>query len=210
MEGSIYGPSMLSTCRKCNVLLVLGDTWSEGQAKCRSYLCRACNSAKGKAHYALNAERAAELQRERLAQPSKQKAASELRSRYYAENREQWAGYRETQKNKEATDPDRRAARMLTWIRARAARTSRDFDLTHEWIAARLASGLCEVTDVPLELAKPPESRFHPWAPSVDRMDSKKGYTQDNCRVVCWIYNMAKSEWTDDVVLTFAKALAAR
>jgi hypothetical protein len=165
-------------------------------------------SEKGKAHYAKHAERAAELQRVRLAQPSKARAASELKSAYYAANREKWKEYGARYKARTQEDHLLRAGRLCTWIRTRAARCGMEFDLTREWIAERLAVGVCEVTGLPLELSKPPGSRFHPWAPSVDRIDSKKGYTQDNCRVVCWIYNMAKSEWSDEVVMTFAKALA--
>lgn len=199
-----------TTCRKCSVPLELGGNWTEAQASSRSYICRTCLSANGKAHYALHAERAAELQRKRLSEPSKQKAAAALKSAYYAANREKWTEYRKTQREKLQQDSFLRAGKLLTWIRVRAARSQREFDLTREWIADRLESGVCEVTGIPLELSKPPGSRFHPWAPSVDRIDSKLGYTQSNCRVVCWIYNMAKSEWSDEVVMTFAKALSAR
>lgn len=199
-----------TTCRKCSVLLALGVNWTEAQARSRNYICRTCLSAKGKAHYALHAERAAELQRKRLSEPSRQKKAAELKSAYYAENREKWVEYRKTHREKMQRDASLRAGKLLTWIRVRAAKSQREFDLTREWIAERLQSGMCEVTGIPLELSKPPGSRFHPWAPSVDRIDSKLGYTQDNCRVVCWIYNMAKSEWSDEVVMTFAKALSAK
>jgi hypothetical protein len=142
--------------------------------------------------------------------PEASDADASAKQRYYLENKEKWLTYRETQKRKSDSLPWHRAGRLLVWIRARAGKMGCGFDLTHEWLAQRLEAGACEVTDIPLELSKPPGSRFHPWAPSVDRIDCKLGYTQDNCRVVCWIYNMAKSEWTDDVVMTFAKALAAR
>jgi len=201
---------ILKTCRACGVQLEAGANWTEGLVRSRTYLCRTCNSAKGKAHYAAHAERSAEMQRARLAKPKAAMAIAGTKSRYYAENKERWAAYRITQKDKEASLPWHRAGRLLTWIRARAGKTDRLFDLTHEWLAERLERGVCEVTGVALELSKPPGSRFHPWAPSVDRIDCKKGYTQDNCRVVCWIYNMAKSEWSDEIVTTFALALAER
>lgn len=199
-----------TSCRKCSVPLVLGENWTDGLARARSYICRTCLSANGKAHYAKHAERAAELQRQRLAVPSNKKAAAALKSAYYAANKEKWAEYRATHCERLQQDTFLRAGKLLTWIRARAAKSGREFDLTREWIAERLQAGVCEVTGIPMELSKPPGSRFHPWAPSVDRVDSKLGYTQGNCRVVCWIYNMAKSEWSDEVVVTFAKALSAR
>lgn len=199
-----------TTCRKCLAPLILGDNWTEGVARARSYICRTCLSARGQAHYALHAERAAELRRKRMENPSRRKSDAEMKSAYYAANREKWVEYRKTARSRLEQDATLRAGRLLTWIRVRAARTQREFDLTREWIADRLQAGVCEVTGIPLELGKPPGSRFHPWAPSVDRIDSKLGYTQGNCRVVCWIYNMAKSEWSDEVVMTFAKALSAR
>lgn len=199
----------MPTCRDCAVALD-EQNWSEGQRKARTYVCRGCMSERGKAHYAAHRDRALQVRRERLRQPSKAREDAELKSQYYAANREKWKEYGARYKAKAAADPMLRAGRLLAWIRVRAARTDREFDLTREWIGERLQSGVCEVTGIALELSKPPGSRFHPWAPSVDRIDCKKGYTQDNCRVVCWIYNMAKSEWTDDVVVTFAKALAER
>lgn len=200
----------MPTCRDCDATLVAGENWTEGQQRARRYICRPCMSERGKAHYAKHKDRALELQRERLRNPLKAREASELKSQYYAANREKWKEYGARHKAKAAGDPLLRAGRLLAWIRVRAARTGREFDLTREWIGDRLQAGVCEVTGIPLELSKPPGSRFHPWAPSVDRIDCKKGYTQDNCRVVCWIYNMAKSEWSDEVVMTFARALAAR
>jgi hypothetical protein len=34
--------------------------------------------------------------------------------------------------------------------------------------------------------------------PSIDRIDSSKGYTPDNCRVVLWIINQAKNDILED------------
>lgn len=201
---------MLSTCRQCNVLLVLGETWSEGQARNRNYLCRTCMSESGKAHYAKHAQRAAELQRARLAKPSKAREASELKSAYYAANREKWKQYRHNARQKLTTSVSHRAAKLLTWIRVRAARTGREFDLTSEWLLEKMQAGVCEVAGIRLDLGKDGDSRFNPWGPSIDRIDSARGYTQDNCRLVCWIYNMAKAEWSDEVVMTLAKALAKK
>lgn len=200
----------LTTCRTCQTILVQGENWTDGQVRNKNYLCRSCMAAKSRAHHAKHADRAAELQRIRLADPAKKKANSELKSRYYAENREKWGAYRKTQREKESVSPWHRASRLLIWIRARAGKTGREFDLNQEWLAERLEKGICEVTGIALELSKPPGSRFHPWAPSIDRIDSKLGYTQKNCRLTCWIFNMAKAEWSDEVVLTFAKALANR
>lgn len=198
------------TCRKCYAALIAGENWSEGLVSCRNYLCRSCNSEKGKLHYLKHSARAAELQRKRLSDPSKSIAASELKSAYYAQNKERWAKYRQTNKAKQEVDYWHRSGKLNTWIRARAAKKGMEFDLTREWIADRMKIGECPVTGLPFDLTRQEGVRFNPFAPSVDRIDSGRGYTMDNCRLVVWIYNMAKSEWNDDVVLRFAKALAAK
>lgn len=45
----------------------------------------------------------------------------------------------------------------------------------------------------------------NPWAPSVDRLDSARGYVPDNVQLVCWIYNQCKGQWPDDVVAQFRR-----
>ncbi len=194
------------TCRTCDEALIPGKNWSDGQIRARSYLCRKCNSEKGKRHYKRHAERAAKLQRERLKKKAPAKLASEYRSAYYARNKDKWKSYRRTQKEKEYSIAWHRAGRVLTWVRARAARAGFAFDLDRDWVEERLKRGRCETTGIEFEINKS-DGRFHPWAPSIDRVDSKKGYTKDNCRIVVWIYNMAKSEWEDADVLKMAQAL---
>lgn len=202
--------STSKTCRTCGVNLVIGGNWTEGLVRKNSYLCRSCNSLRAKAYHSANRDRALEAKRRRLQNAEKAKADAVCKSKYYAENKEKWAKYRETQKKKEQSSPWHRAGRMLVWVRARAGKTSRDFDLTIEWVAERLERGVCEATGIPLILASDSSRAIPPWSPSIDRKDSSRGYTMDNCQVVCWAYNMAKSEWSDDVVLTMARALVAK
>lgn len=79
------------------------------------------------------------------------------------------------------------------------------FTLTEQWLAEHLHFMLCEVTGHKLSWPTQQLGRGikHPWTPSIDRWDSTKGYTPDNCRVVSTIYNMAKSTWSDEVVAQF-------
>ena len=35
---------------------------------------------------------------------------------------------------------------------------------------------------------------------SLDRIDSSKGYTVENCRLVCTAVNLAMNEWGEDVL----------
>lgn len=204
------GMSVRKFCATCGVVLVPGENWSSGLFNTKNYLCRLCNSAKGKIHYQANKERADRLQRERLARPAVAKHASEYKSAYYAKNKEQWKKYRETQKKKENTEPWHRAGRLMVWVRARAAKNGMDFDLDREWVEKKLSVGVCEITGIKFELGRTDSGRFNPWGPSIDRINSSHGYTKDNCRMVVWIYNMAKAEWDDEIVLEMAKALVTK
>lgn len=70
-------------------------------------------------------------------------------------------------------------------------------DLDQKWIEERLSPGTCEVTRLPFDFegtSKSAAYRTNAWAPSLDRIDSAKGYTKDNCQVVVWAYNRAKGD----------------
>lgn len=94
--------------------------------------------------------------------------------------------------------------RMLTMAHTRSKKMGFPSDLTREWLDEKLAKGCCEVTGLKFELLFGEKS---PYLPSIDRIDSSKGYTQDNCQLVCWIYNRAKGVDTDADVLVLAKAI---
>lgn len=103
-------------------------------------------------------------------------------------------------------------AGLLVWFaQKRAAANGMDFNLVKEGIAGRILNGVCEATGLPFDLEPGPDKHHaNPWAPSLDRKDSRKGYTVDNVQVVCAAYNYAKSEWTDDVLLKLARAIVAK
>ena len=198
------------TCKDCGSSLVLGENWTAGQEKARSYVCRSCASNRGKRHYRLHADRAAELQRLRLSSPEGAERSAAYKSAYYAKNRGRWKEYGLRHKELVRNSPWHRAGKLITWVRARAGAKGLAFDLSREWAEAKLQAGTCEVTVRAFDFGLHQGARFNPWGPSIDRIDSSKGYTQDNCRMVLWIYNMAKAEWVDSVVMEFAVLLARR
>lgn len=80
-----------------------------------------------------------------------------------------------------------------------------DHDIDIEWVKERLVK--CEVTGIPFEIReigikgdKSNYSNRNPYTPSIDKINPDLGYTKDNCRLVCWWYNLAKSIWSDDFV----------
>lgn len=198
-------------CSKCDTPLVLGDNWSEGIARGKTYLCRACNAAKGRAFYAANPKRVIEVAKQRRhANPEK---VREYWRQYRKDNPDAAKGWSERYNALNRSSLKRGARRMFTACRSKARYSNVAFDLTPEWIEERLASGVCEATSLPFDFGLPPRadrgSRTPAFAPSLDRIERGGGYTKDNVRVTVFIYNVARSDFNDNELLTLAKALAA-
>lgn len=49
-----------------------------------------------------------------------------------------------------------------------------------------------------------------PWAPSIDRKDSARGYTPNNCQLVAYIVNCARNQFTDAEFLAMCRAVVGR
>lgn len=94
-----------------------------------------------------------------------------------------------------------RAKTLLKGINDRQPNNS----ITLDFILKKLEIGKCEVTGIPFDFEKHPVYSKNPKAPSVDRINSKLGYTEDNVRLVIWQFNMAKGESTDLEFMEFCK-----
>lgn len=102
-----------------------------------------------------------------------------------------------------------RAIVMKNAAKQRASKLGLDFDLTREWIEEKLEVGECEMTGLPFNLTL--SGRMdNPYAPSLDRIDPERGYTQSNVRVCLWMYNAAKGMWQEEDVLAMAIALVEK
>lgn len=84
-----------------------------------------------------------------------------------------------------------------------------EFSLTLEHILNGIKRGNCAVTNIPFELSNEYQIKTgrtaNPFSPSIDRIDSSKGYTNENTRIVIWQYNMAKGELTDKEIFDIFK-----
>jgi hypothetical protein len=98
-----------------------------------------------------------------------------------------------------------KAASMTNAALKRAKSKGLAFDLTPEWVEIRLRAGICEATGI--MLTETTGGRAHPFSPSLDRIDPKRGYLADNCKITCWIYNRAKGENQEEYLITLALAL---
>lgn len=105
--------------------------------------------------------------------------------------------------------PAWRAACLLNGARRRKPE---GFTLTLDHVVTGILRGHCAVTGVPFNLIDRRETGIsrHPHAPSLDKIDAKKPYTNENTRIVIWQYNMMKGEISDDEVLALARIIVAR
>lgn len=104
--------------------------------------------------------------------------------------------------------PHGRAKSLWHAAKRRADAKGIAFSLTTEWVLSRLKTGRCEVTDLPFEMQTigTGMAANAPFSPSIDRIDSLKGYEPDNCRVVIWALNVALGQWGEKVFSVVAKA----
>lgn len=93
---------------------------------------------------------------------------------------------------------------LLWYAKDRARRAGLSFDLTEEWAINRW-TGRCEMSDLPFQVGLEGHQRVI-WAPSIDRIEPEKGYTQDNCRFVLFAINSFKHAASDDDIYLIAEA----
>ncbi len=94
----------------------------------------------------------------------------------------------------------RRKTRTRQWI---------DCLTLEELVALTIDSdGKCALTGLPFHLEQ--NSKRHPFAISIDRIESSRGYCADNVRLVLLAVNLAMSHWGDMAFREIARALVGR
>lgn len=100
-----------------------------------------------------------------------------------------------------------RARRLVGAAAKRAKAKGTACTVTEGWVAKRLRTGRCEVTDLPFDFTARGSGHSSNYAPSLDQIVPGKGYTPENTQVVVWMYNSAKWQGTHGDVLKMAFAL---
>lgn len=111
-------------------------------------------------------------------------------------------------------DPSQFGKTEFTALKARSKEKGYDFDLTADYIQGLFdeCKGMCSQTGIlfDMNLGTKGKGNRNPLRPSVDRIDSTKGYVKGNVRVVLSIVNTMKADWPDEMVDMVVKAWAKR
>lgn len=105
------------------------------------------------------------------------------------------------------SDPTRELKAVLNRTRrsARSRNLAIEIDLEFLQSLWDARQGHCSVSGLAFS-DEPSEGAFvkTPFAPSLDRIDSAKGYVRGNVRLVCMAANFALNQWGDDVLRRLA------
>ena len=114
--------------------------------------------------------------------------------------------------NKPSTNNKNWMQILYSSAKKRAAQKNLEFNLSFDDIKELgNRSGMkCEVSGIPFSWDKPAHCRVAPYIPSIDRIDSTKGYTKDNVRLICWAVNISLSDWGDNTFIKICKSVAVQ
>lgn len=108
-------------------------------------------------------------------------------------------------------EPESRAKFMIANARKRRPD---GFSLTFEHVVAGIKAGFCPITGIKFDLTDAHERATgrsrNPYSPSLDRIDSRLGYTDENSRIVSTQYNIMKGELSDSEMFYLCRLIATR
>lgn len=136
------------------------------------------------------------------------------RERRAAYDAERAIKYRDIRLAKDETKRCTAVHRAKSLFMSARRRNSESFTLTFDHVLRGIEAGFCPVTGLAFDL-RPFESRrsgkrCNPFAPSLDRIDSNKGYSDENTRIVIWQFNHMKGELSDAELRDVCRAFLER
>lgn len=94
---------------------------------------------------------------------------------------------------------------LLHSAKYRATKEGLEFDLDIQWMIEQ--PEYCKFTGAKLSYKEngTDYSNRNPFAASVDKINPTKGYTKDNCQIVCWWFNCAKQRYSVEEVVSLCR-----
>lgn len=103
------------------------------------------------------------------------------------------------------------AGRAKSLWHAAHQRRPEGFTLTKEYVVHGVERGTCPISGFQFDLSARYRSRSNksrnPYAPSLDRLDNSKGYSDENVIVVCSQVNMMRGEMSYDELMHFCRSI---
>ena len=100
-----------------------------------------------------------------------------------------------------------RARYLLYQAKGRSKKLGIDFSLDEQWLVSKFKEqeNRCSLTGLEFDFnhGKGLYRTKNPYAPSLDRIDCLKGYTEDNVRLICSCVNIALNDWGKEILLTW-------
>lgn len=187
-------------CKKCSTEKPLSDFHSDGRTRDGiSARCLSCYNA---------------------AQRARKNRANKLHYKRYgsgrhAEKRAEWHAKNPHKKFEyHAKKYQTVRGRAMALLRGAKSRLPDGFSLSLEHIIREIEKGHCPVTGAAFDLRINRDGKsnrsWSPFAPSIDKIDARKPYTDANTRVVSWQYNIMKGELSDSEVLRICRQIVTR
>lgn len=90
----------------------------------------------------------------------------------------------------------------------RATAAGREFSLPRDWAADKYIrqGGRCALSGVKMRLAR---GLMDPFCPTIDRIDSRLGYTPENCQIIALQVNLAKNNLTETAFVQMCRSVAS-
>lgn len=205
----------MKTCGRCKEIKELSEFHRNSNSRDgHASDCKVCARARAREWNSKNKDRANSKSREW--QKANRDRRKEYMTRYYAENREhliatnsEWnrnnaeihraAQTAWRQKNKE--DRITKLKQVLRTAQSNATKRGFecriDLEVFDAWL--KVQGEKCALTGIEFDYTCDQKYRVRPFAPSIDRIDSSKGYTFDNIQVVCAMVNRAKNEMSQEL-----------
>lgn len=198
----------MKKCRDCLIEKSLNEFHLDVSKKDtrRSY-CKDCSKIRSRNNYQNN--RDARRKQQKSYNDGNRERIAKARRNYAEKNKNKLAEYlkkykiENEQRLRENLENDyfKRVKYLVRAAKVRANDRNHEFTLTYETASYVLIGQnfKCAILGINFDFKFSSEFSFSPYGISIDRIDSKRGYTPDNIQFVCAIVNMAKGQFPQEI-----------